>query len=73
MAMTEEAALNIRHMDRNARERISRGARARGMTLGQYVEALVDLHDAVRDLADGPRSPAAIHILKSLGLESVTA
>lgn len=71
--MTDEAALNIRHMDRNARERLSRAARARGMTLAQYVTALVDLHDAIRDLADGPSDPAAIRILSALGLESVTA
>ena len=72
--MTDEAALNIRHMDRTARERLSRGARARGMTLAQYVEALVDLHDALRMTADSDYDPNgyAQATLEALGLESVT-
>ena len=72
--MTDEAALNIRHMDRSARERLSRGARARGMTLAQYVQALVDLHDAMRALADTEHRDS-LHVLaelRRLGLESVT-
>ncbi|MDE2104165.1 MAG: hypothetical protein KGL39_43410 [Patescibacteria group bacterium] len=70
--MTDEAALNIRHMDRNARDRLSRGARARGMTLAQYVEALVDLHHGSMAIAHDNNS-AIRELLLSLGLESVTA
>lgn len=70
--MTDEAALNIRHMDRSARERLSRGARARGMTLAQYVQALVDLHDDCRQFADAG-DVVFQGLLESKGLESVTA
>lgn len=69
----DTAPFAIRHMDRTTRDRISRAARTRNMTLAQYLTALIDLHDACRELADGPHDPTITRILTALDLETVTA
>ena len=68
------ATLNVRNIDGRAAERIKAGARARGWTAGRYLAALVDLHDAMRALADTPTADGrwqqiAVE-LEALGLET---
>lgn len=68
--------LNVRNIDDQAAERIKRAAHARGMTVGQYLAKLIDLHDAMRALADTPTSDGrwrqvAVE-LEGLGLQTVT-
>lgn len=64
------ATLNIRNIDNNAAERAKRAAAARGMTLGQYVAALVSLHDAARARADAGDA-GLLAELQAVGLETV--
>lgn len=48
--------LNIRNIDADAVARAKRAAASRDMTIGEYVARLVDLHDAMRALADSQTS-----------------
>jgi hypothetical protein len=71
---TEEATtLNVRGIDANAAERIKRAAAARSMTIGQYLARLVDLHDAMRALADSGEHDQARTELETRGLQTVRA
>lgn len=61
--------LNVRQIDRDAVARIKRHARARGLTLGQYLGRLALLHEEVRALEAEPRVKA---LLARLELATVT-
>lgn len=63
--------LNVRGIDAGAAERIRRAAAARGLTLGAYLAALVQLHDAMRARADHGDAKIAGE-LEALGLGTVT-
>lgn len=67
--------LNIRGIDAGAVERIRRAAASRGWTHGEYVARLVDLHDAMRALADTEtpdgRWEQVATELEALGLQTV--
>lgn len=63
--------INIREIDDQAGARIKAAAGARGMTIGEYVAALVKLHDATRARADAGDEGADTD-LKVLGLQTVT-
>lgn len=63
--------LNIRGIDDEAAERIKARARIRGMTLAQYLTALVSFHDAARALADTKGGPISAE-LRARGLQTVT-
>lgn len=69
--------LNVRGIDDAAAQRIKRAAAARGMTIGEYLARLVDLHDAIRARADhggdDQADPALAAELESLGLQTVRA
>ena len=67
------ATLNIRGIDAQAAARIKRASSARGMTLAAYLAALVDLHDAMRSLADSGKHGQVRTELETRGLQSVTA
>ena len=57
--------------------RLKRAAGARGLSYGEYVEALIALHDSMRALADTPTSDGRWEQvgteLRALGLETVTS
>lgn len=57
--------------------RLKRAAGARGMSYGEYVEALLGLHDVMRALADTStpdgRWEQVSTELRALGLETVTS
>ena len=69
--------LFIRNIEDTAVDRIKRAAGARQLTMAEYIEKLVDLHDATRTLAefqiknsdDGVSLP---DLLASLGLQTIT-
>lgn len=65
------ATLNIRNIDDKAVARAKQAAAARGMTVGQYVAALVLLHDAARARADAGDDGLQAD-LEALGLQTVT-
>lgn len=65
------ATLNIRNIDEGAAERIGRAARVRGITLGQYLARLVDLHDASRSRADAGDAGLQAE-LEARGLQTIT-
>ncbi len=71
------APRNIRNLDADTFARIKAAARARNMTIGAYLAALVDLHDVARALADTPEVhgglPQLDIELHALGLQTVTA
>lgn len=72
--MDNLTTLNIRKIDTDAVARAKRAAASRDMTLGEYVARLVDLHDAMRALADDYEqvgSPAVGTHLEALGLATV--
>ncbi len=64
--------LNVRGIDRAAVTRAKRAAAARNMTIGQYIAALVALHEAARARADAG-DDALNAELTALGLSTVTA
>lgn len=61
-------SLHIRNIDAATVERLNRAARARGMTQGEYVTALVELHAAL--IRDG--SPTSAVLLGYNALDPVT-
>jgi peptide subunit release factor RF-3 len=69
----EATTLNVRGIPAAAAERIKRGAAARAMTIGQYLDALSRLHDEARALADDPlqRDDRIVAVLAGLGLQTV--
>ena len=71
--MTDTTTLTvwtIRAMPVETRDKLTRGARMRGITIGEYLTRLVELHVLAREMAD-----AGIHgmqaNLNELGLEAV--
>ena len=74
--------LFIRNIEDTAVDRIKRAAGARQLTMAEYIERLVDLHDVVRAWADGSTDDngnfAAAHnavlysTLTTLGLQTIT-
>ena len=62
--------MNVRGIAPETRERIKYAARARGMTIAQYLAALVDLHDRIRALADDGDLTMTDE-LEGLGLQAV--
>ena len=64
--------LNIRGIETDAAARIKRAAQARGMTIGEYLARLVDLHDAVRARADAGDDGLQAELM-SLGLQTTRA
>ena len=62
--------LNIRNIDANAVSRLKRSADMRGLTLGQYLAKLADLHDAARARADAGDDALQAE-LTALGLATV--
>jgi hypothetical protein len=66
--------LNVRGIDPTSVARIKQAARARGLTIGQYLGQLVKLHDDARAIADDPDGPDARlgFALNALGLQTVT-
>ena len=72
--MNEQSTLNVRGIDRQAKDRIMILAKARGLTVGAYLPKLVALHDIAREIADHPddnpvRARLAAELTK-LGLQS---
>ena len=62
-------------MPETAIERLNLAAGARGMTQAEYIMALLDLHDGVRELDDNPHSNSGLSvdlILARLSLKTVT-
>jgi hypothetical protein len=66
------ATLNVRNIDAEAVQGIKRAARARGLTVGQYLPKLVALHDAARARADAGDDGLQAELM-ALGLETVQA
>ncbi len=64
------ANLFIRGIDRSVADRLKTAARARGVTLGDFIAGLFRLHEAVRERADSG-DEALAQLLKQFGLESV--
>ena len=68
--------LNIRNIDEAAVTKLKRAAAARGMTLGVYVARLADLHEVVREWADGEirrgMGDKWEEQLTALGLQTIT-
>jgi hypothetical protein len=63
--------LFIRGVDGEVAKRVKLAARARGITLGEYLGRLIDLHDRMRSRADdGDRGLQAE--LEALRLQSVS-
>jgi hypothetical protein len=73
VAKLATTTLNIRGIDAKAVTRAKAAAAVRGMTLGEYIAAVIALHDAMRALADSGRHDQVVAELKALGLETVTA
>lgn len=65
------ATLNIRNISPEAAARIKRAARARDLTLAEYLDRLSRLHEALRQNAEATSSLAAE--LEALGLQTVSA
>ena len=72
--MTDTTALTvwtIRAMPVETRDKLTRSARMRGITIGEYLTRLVTLHDELRQLSY-PADPYAIKgYLTKHGLEAV--
>lgn len=66
------ATLNIRDIDDTAAARIKQSAHVRGLTMGQYLARLAQLHDVARARADAG-DDALTAELTALGLATVTA
>jgi len=63
--------LNIRNIDDAAAAKLKRGADMRGLTLGQYLAKLAELHDRARARADAGDDGLQAE-LESVGLQTVT-
>ena len=66
--MTETRTVQIRNVPADVHERFTRGAQARGMTMAQYLENLIALHERSM-MASDAETPRAL--LMSLGLGPV--
>jgi len=64
--------LNIRRIDSAAVTRAKQAAAARNMTIGQYIAALVSLHEVARARADAGDDVLNAE-LRALGLSTVTS
>ena len=67
--------LFIRNIEDTAVDRIKRAAGARQLTMAEYIERLVDLHDAARALYEDNDTPLArwwANELTTLGLQTIT-
>ncbi|HUQ40602.1 MAG TPA: hypothetical protein VM030_10650 [Acidimicrobiales bacterium] len=69
----ESADLLVRGMPPVTLDRFKRAAGARALRYADYVSALVELHDAMRRLADTGDHPEVADALDELGLSTVTA
>lgn len=69
--MTKQDRLNIRGISPQAQAKIKLAAQRRGMTIGEYVGRLADLHDAARALADAGDLVLQAE-LGALGLQTIT-
>lgn len=69
--VVETVKVTIRKLDRATQRHLRENAQARGMTIPEYIAALVDLHRAAREEAD--RTPHGItqQLLVLLRLETV--
>jgi hypothetical protein len=67
----ESEDMMFRRVPREIAGRFRAGAGARGLTHGQYLTALVALHEAARRLADDGNEQVSAE-LERLGLASVT-
>lgn len=73
-AVTAESTdLLVRGVVPSTLERFKIAAGARAMRYADYLSALVELHDAMRALADSDDHPAIKNVLDELGLATVTA
>src|SRR5688500_17913246 len=70
---TTSTDLLVRGIDGRSLERFKVAAGARALKYSDYLSALVDLHDAMRHLADSGDQPEVAKILDELGLSTVTA
>lgn len=66
----DPTTLNVRGVERLTVDRIKRAAHLRGMTVGQYLAQLVDLHDQVRARADAGDAGLQAE-LTALGLQTI--
>lgn len=64
------ATLNVRGIPTEAVERIKRAATLRGLTIGQYLDRLSQLHAVARQHADNGNASLQAE-LQALGLETV--
>ena len=60
------STLYIRNIDPHTATRLKQGAHARGWTYGQYLAALVQLHELARE------DTGAFPFLAQIGLEPIT-
>lgn len=68
--MTTSTTLNVRRLDVSAARTIKAGARARGLTIAQYLHRLALLHVDAREWA--ARDPEVAACLARLGLDTIT-
>ena len=66
----ELVSINFRNVPIEYRERLNRGASMRGWTIAEYMCHLIDLHDAMRSLADTMGGQVETE-LEALGLQTV--
>ena len=67
----EEEDIMLRRVPRPIAQRFRASAGGRGMTHAQYLAALVELHESIRNRADGGSGELAAE-LERLGLSTVT-
>lgn len=65
-----ETTLNVRGIASDTVERIKRGAASRGMTIGEYLGRLQEVHDAARARAD-TSDDGLLAELVSVGMQTV--
>jgi hypothetical protein len=66
-----DTTLNVRNIDSDAVEEIKHAAAVRGLTVGRYLERLVQLHQIARQQADAGNGALQAE-LETLGLQTVT-
>jgi len=67
----ETTTLNVRGLSGSAKSRLEQAAQRRGYTYAEYLERLVDLHDAARARADDGDDGLQAE-LTALGLQTVS-
>lgn len=72
MATAETERLQVRTVPAGVPARFRARAAARGMTPGEYLVALIELHAIMLDRLNSYRSPELAAILAKLGLGPVT-